>query len=69
LRQDEGINDFAESLARLEEQRGDGQITDEEYFELRAHLLEQRDKSSKRLTVRIALVALLVVIVVIVATL
>ncbi|MEE2769452.1 MAG: hypothetical protein VX833_09595 [Actinomycetota bacterium] len=63
------MNDFAESLARLEEQREDGQITDEEYRELRAHLLGQRDKSSKRLTVGVALVILLVVAVVILATL
>ena len=63
------MNDFAESLVRLEEQREDGQITDEEYRELRTHLLERRDKGSKRLAVGVALVVLLVVVVVVVATL
>ena len=63
------MNDFGESLARLNEQREDGQITDEEYRELRSHLLDRRDKSSRRLAVGVALVVLLVVVVVVVTTL
>jgi len=63
-----GMNDFAEHLARLEEQRHDGQITDEEYRDLRAQLLENRDQGSRRLIVGAVLVIVLVLVVVIVAT-
>lgn len=63
------MNDFGGSLARLEAQREDGQITDEEYRELRSHLLNRRDKGSKRLAIGVTLVILLVVVVVVVTTL
>ena len=61
------MNDFGEHLARLEEQRDDGQITDEEYRDLRAQLLENRDRGSRRLTVGLVVVMVLVAVVVIVA--
>ena len=63
------MNDFGERLARLEEQRGDGQTTDEEYRDLRAQLLESRDRGSRRLIVSVVVIIVLVVIVVIVAAL
>ena len=61
------MNDFGEHLARLEEQRDDGQITDEEYHDLRAQLLENRDRGSRRLIVGVVVIIVLVVVVVIVA--
>ena len=61
------MNDFGDQLARLEEQRDDGQITDEEYRDLRAKLLENRDRGSRRLMVGVVVIILLVVVVVIVA--
>ncbi len=61
------MNDFGEHLARLEEQRDDGQITDEEYRDLRTRLLENRDQGSRRLIVGAVLVIVLVVVVVIAA--
>ncbi len=61
------MNDFGEHLARLEEQRDDGQITDEEYRDLRAQLLENRDRGSRRLMVGLVVVIVLVAVVVIVA--
>ena len=61
------MNDFGEHLARLEEQRADGQITDEEYRDLRDQLLENRDRGSRRLIVGVVAVIVLVVVVVIVA--
>ena len=61
------MNDFGDQLARLEEQRDDGQITDEEYRDLRAQLLENRDRGSRRLMVGVVVIVLLVVVVVIVA--
>jgi len=61
------MNDFGDQLARLEEQRDDGQITDEEYRDLRAQLLENRDRGSRRLMVGVVVVIVLVAVVVIVA--
>ena len=61
------MNDFGEHLGRLEEQRDDGQITDEEYRDLRAQLLENRDRGSRRLMVGVVVVIVLVAVVVIVA--
>ena len=61
------MNDFAEHLARLEEQRDDGQITDEEYRDLRSQLLENRDRGSRRLMVGLVVVIVLVAVLVIVA--
>jgi|TARA_Y100001949_G_scaffold36032_1_gene28723 hypothetical protein len=61
------MNDFGEHLARLEEQRDDGQITDEEYRDLRAQLLENRDRGSRRLMVGLVVVIVLVAVLVIVA--
>ena len=61
------MNDFGDQLARLEEQRDDGQITDEEYRDLRAQLLENRDRGSRRLMVGLVVVIVLVAVVVIVA--
>ena len=61
------MNDFGEHLARLEEQRDDGQITDEEYCDLRAQLLENRDRGSRRLMVGLVVVIVLVAVLVIVA--
>ena len=61
------MNDFGEHLARLEEQRDDGQITDEEYRDLRDQLLENRDRGSHRLIVGMVAVIVLVVVVVIMA--
>ena len=61
------MNDFGEHLARLEEQRDDGQITDEEYRDLRAQLLENRDRGSRRLMVGLVVAIVLVAVVVIVA--
>ena len=61
------MNDFGDQLARLEEQRDDGQITDEEYRDLRDQLLENRDRRSRRLIVGVVAVIVLVVVVVIVA--
>ena len=61
------MNDFGEHLARLEEQRDDGQITDEEYRDLRAQLLENRDRGSRRLMVGLVVVVVLVAVLVIVA--
>ena len=61
------MNDFGEHLARLEEQRDDGQITDEEYSDLRAQLLENRDRGSRRLMVGLVVVIVLVAVLVIVA--
>lgn len=61
------MNDFGEHLARLEEQRDDGQITDEEYRDLRDQLLENRDRGSHRLIVGVVAVIVLVVVVVIMA--
>ena len=61
------MNDFGEHLARLEEQRDDGQITDEEYRDLRAQLLENRDRGSRRLMVGLVVAIVLVAVLVIVA--
>ena len=61
------MNDFGEHLARLEEQLDDGQITDEEYRDLRDQLLENRDRGSHRLIVGVVAVIVLVVVVVIMA--
>ena len=61
------MNDFGAHLARLEEQRDDGQITDEEYRDLRAQLLENRDRGSRRLMVGLVVVIVLVAVLVIVA--
>ena len=61
------MSDFGEHLARLEEQRDDGQITDEEYRDLRAQLLENRDRGSRRLMVGLVVVIVLVAVLVIVA--
>ena len=61
------MSDFGEHLARLEEQRHDGQITDEEYRDLRDQLLENRDRGSHRLIVGVVAVIVLVVVVVIMA--
>ena len=61
------MNDFGEHLARLEEQRDDGQITDEEYRDLRSQLLENRDRGSRRLMVGLVVVIVLVAVLVIVA--
>ena len=61
------MNGFGEHLARLEEQRDDGQITDEEYRDLRAQLLENRDRGSRRLMVGLVVVIVLVAVLVIVA--
>ena len=61
------MNDFGEHLGRLEEQRDDGQITDEEYRDLRAQLLENRDRGSRRLMVGLVVVIVLVAVLVIVA--
>lgn len=61
------MDDLAEQLSRLEEQHDYGQITDEEYRELRSHLLDRRDNHSKRLTLGVALVVLIVVVLIIVA--
>ena len=61
------MNDFGEHLARLEEQRDDGQITDEEYRDLRAQLLENRDRGSRRLMVGLVVVIVLGAVLVIVA--
>ena len=61
------MNDFGEHLARLEEQRDDGQITDEEYRDLRAQLLGNRDRGSRRLMVGLVVVIVLVAVLVIVA--
>ena len=61
------MNDFKEHLARLEEQRDDGQITDEEFRDLRAQLLENRDRGSRRLMVGLVVVIVLVAVLVIVA--
>ena len=61
------MNNFGEHLARLEEQRDDGQITDEEHRDLRAQLLENRDRGSRRLMVGVVVVIVLVAVVVIVA--
>ena len=61
------MNDFGEHLARLEEQRDDGQITDEEYRDLMAQLLENRDRGSRRLMVGLVVVIVLVAVLVIVA--
>ena len=61
------MNAFGEHLARLEEQRDDGQITDEEYRDLRAQLLENRDRGSRRLMVGLVVVIVLVAVLVIVA--
>ena len=61
------MNDFGEHLARLEEQRDDGQITDEEYRDLRAQLLENRDRGRRRLMVGLVVVIVLVAVLVIVA--
>ena len=61
------MNDFGEHLARLEEQRDDSQITDEEYRDLRAQLLENRDRGSRRLIVGVVVVIVLVAVVIIVA--
>ena len=57
--------DFGEQLARLEEQREDGQITDEEYRDLRTQFLEARDRGSRRLMIGAVTIVLLVVVVVI----
>ena len=62
------MSDFGEHLARLEAQRDDGQINDEEYRDLRDQLLENRDRGSRRLIVGVVAVIVLVVVVVIVAT-
>ena len=61
------MNDFGDQLARLEEQRDDGQITDEEYRDLRTKLLDNRDGGSRRLMVGMVVIIVLVVVVVIVA--
>ena len=61
------MKDFGEHLARLEEQRDDGQITDEEFRDLRAQLLENRDRGSRRLMVGLVVVIVLVAVLVIVA--
>ena len=61
------MNDLGEHLGRLEEQRDDGQITDEEYRDLRAQLLEDRDRGSRRLIVGVVVVIVLVAVVIIVA--